>query len=430
MKDATSRVKDIALLLFFLFLFFLPLYEAPKNIFSVLFIFIGGWIAYHQHAVARFKSKDFIVWVCLLLAISPLMAGLDSPYMNTFERLKSALNWAVMPLIMLVILLIGFSKEHLLWAYRVICLGTSVATIEAMISRTGSVPELNSVGHVNQSALYLAFSLIPALVLLISSKKNIFDWVLSLGTIWLIAWFQAPAKSLIAAITCVLIATSFIGLICARRFTPLMLAVCILIGGGAAYWVIKLEPAHFGVYAGLKSEFDDRLSSDTDPFSKRDRLVKTSIAVAKDSAFGFGLSSFGRATQVDELQRIVVQNNSVWTLEKDKYFSSSHGHNLFANVLVERGWFGVSVFAVFFVVVIYRLSLKWMTTDAQVGLVSILVALTAGLGQSTFHVEHGQLIFCILGMQLASLEVVGSEIGCRGLAAPEDRQVIQKNSSI
>ena len=31
--------KTIALILFCLFLFFLPLYEAPKNIFSVLFVF-------------------------------------------------------------------------------------------------------------------------------------------------------------------------------------------------------------------------------------------------------------------------------------------------------------------------------------------------------------------------------------------------------
>ena len=129
------KPKSIALGFFLVFSLFLPLYEAPKNIFSVLFIFLGGWVAlWHEGAMVRLRSWDLVVWAFLLLAISPFVAYWNSPYLDWLSRLSSALNWALMPLVALVILLVNISKGHLLWALRSLCLGSIVAVGEAFYS--------------------------------------------------------------------------------------------------------------------------------------------------------------------------------------------------------------------------------------------------------------------------------------------------------
>ena len=173
-----------------LFLFFLPLYEAPKNIFSVLFVFLGGWIAFRrQHAFGFFSRKDPAAWIFLLLAISPFFAGIGSPYMSYGERFSNALNWSLMPLVALALILFNVSRNQLVWALRVLCVGTVVAIIHAFIHCAGMYPELNSVGHVNQSALYLAFSLVPAGLLFVNRQHfwtycwHWLVWLLSFG-IW------------------------------------------------------------------------------------------------------------------------------------------------------------------------------------------------------------------------------------------------------
>ena len=56
--------------------------------------------------------------------------------------LSSALNWALMPLVALVVLLINLSKAHLLWALRSLCFGSMVAVGEAFYSWLGGFPRI------------------------------------------------------------------------------------------------------------------------------------------------------------------------------------------------------------------------------------------------------------------------------------------------
>ena len=155
--------RDLAFIFFLLFLFFLPLYEAPKNIFSVLFLLFGVLaIFFENKTMLSVSNKKWIRWAFLLVTISPFFAGMDSQYLDFSQRFSNALNWALMPLVGFILFSLCFSKNQLLLALRVFSFGTVFSVVHAFYAWSGTYPELNSVGHVNQSSLYLAFSLIMA----------------------------------------------------------------------------------------------------------------------------------------------------------------------------------------------------------------------------------------------------------------------------
>jgi len=383
-----------------LFLFFLPLYEAPKNIFSVLFVFLGGWIALRsQHALGFFSRGDSSLWALLLLAISPFFAGIGSPYMDSEERFSSALNWSLMPLAALILLIFNVSRNQILWMLRALSMGTMIAVVHAFYYWSGVYPELNSVGHVNQSSLYLAFSSIPAGLLMLY-RQHWIDFVLVGITVLAVGWYQGPAKSMVGFGASILVITGFFLIYCINRGHIKTLSACVVLGAAALLMAIKIPPSYFGLYQEFKQEFDHRLSSKSDPFSQRDRLVNSAVEVAGSSLTGFGLGSFGDATQTKNIQLAVQARGADWASERGNFFSSSHGHNIFANVLVERGWVGVFAIGLFLfaVSIIYLKNLK--NESSQAGLVTVIVICLAGLGQSTLHVEHGQLAFICLALCL------------------------------
>ena len=401
-----SNSKQVAFGLFLLFLFFLPLYEAPKNIFSASFVLLGGWVAVRQEdAVGRFASGDLIGWAFLLLAISPFLAGWSSPYMDWSSRLSNALNWALMPLIALVMILVNISKTQLIWAFRSLCLGTVVAVGEAFYSWSGIYPELNSVGHVNQSALYLAFSLFPA-TLLIARNTHFLDSLLGVIVILAVFTFQGPARSMVGFGASLAVSGGIWIIYCWNRNYLKLLFSSVVLGLATLSFLVTQPPQVFGPYAGFKQEFDIHLSSKSDPYSRRDKLVNTAIEVASDSFVGFGLGSFGLATKPQEVREKVELDGRNWAAERGDYFFSSHGHNIFANVLVERGWVGVASIVIFLLCMLVFLSRSLRLEEAQIGTLLVSIICMAGLGQSTLHVEHGQLALVCLGFCLVSIKVM------------------------
>ena len=168
--------------------------------------------------------------------------------------------------------------------------------VHAFYHWSGSYPELNSVGHVNQSALYLAFSLIPA-GLLVLYRQHWADLILIWITVLVVGWYQAPGKSMVGFGASALVIAGFFVIYCVNLRHIKILGTSVVLGTVALPMVIKMPPSYFGPYQGFKQEFDNRLSSQSDPYSQRDRLVNSALEVAGDSLTGFGLGSFGEATQ-------------------------------------------------------------------------------------------------------------------------------------
>lgn len=395
---AKSIWPPVAFGFLLLFLFFLPLYEAPKNISSVLFVFLGGWIAFRRrHVHGSFSRMDPAAWMFLLLAISPFFAGIGSPYMESGERFSNALNWSLMPLVALVLVLFNASRNQLVWILRVLCTSSVISVMQAFYQLNGNYPQLNSLGHVNQSALYLAFCLVPAGLLGVN-RQHFVDWLLVSAVVAAVFWFLGPSLSLVGFGASLIIVAGLFVIVCFQRkwFKTLGSSVCL--GVVLAVVAMSTPPKFFGYYQGFKSEFDQRLASKTNRYSQRDRLVNSALAVAGGSVFGNGLGSFGEVASMKNIKAAVIERGGDWKIESRRYFSSSHGHNLFANVLVERGWVGVGSVSAFLLVfsVIFLRHIR--QTESQVGLLTVLVICIAGLGQSVLHVEHGQLAFICLSL--------------------------------
>lgn len=396
--------KPTCLSLFCLFLFFLPLFEAPKNVFSVFFVATGLWFAVNERSVAEIESQNRVeVWSFLFLVLSPFVSGMSSPHIDFGDRFSSALNWALMPLVALVFLSVRFSESQLVWALRVFCVGTVFAVVEAFYSWSGEYPELNSVGHVNQSALYLAFCIIPAGFLFIK-RSHVADLFLVFAVILSVFWYQGPARSMVGFGASLMLLSGLWVIYCFNRKHYKMLIGSVTLGVISVASAVSLPPQYFGSCQGFKREFDARLNSQNDPYSQRDRLVNTALEVAGRSLTGFGLGSFGAAAKTSKIKESVEARGGDWAAERGFYFSSSHGHNLFANVLVERGWVGIALFSVFLLALLITFSRNLRRVSSQVGVLTLAVICIAGLGQSTLHVEHGQLAFICLALCLANSE--------------------------
>lgn len=396
----SSSLEIINNSFFLLFLFFLPLYEAPKNIFSGLFVILGIWIAFRKKAIlAPFKEKNIVVWAFLLLILSPFLAGIDSPYVEFRDRFASALNWALMPAVGLVLILVQPPNYLVRYAFRVIVLGSIIAIFHGLVTWVGLYPELNSVGHVNQSALYLSFSLFAALWIL-GYKHSSLDVALVIAHFLFILAFMAPARSLVAIITLAMILACWftMEMICRKHYV--MMIFSLVIAGFGVMMTIAVPPNYFGPFEDLKAELDERLASGTNPFSQRDRLLHSALEVGSDAFTGFGLGSFGKATHFSQLEESVNERDGEWKKEKGKFYTSSHGHNIFSNILVERGIVGVSFVAGFLGILSAFYVSRLRAREAQRGLLLVFTICFAGLGQSTLHVEHGQLAFVLLSLNI------------------------------
>ena len=401
-NDIGCYLNRISLIFCLLFLFFLPLYEAPKNIFSVLFVFSVGVFSFSSSVaswVKLIRKMNIVTWAFLLLALSPFIAGFNSPYLELGERFASALNWSLMPLIAVVLLISNLSRYQIVLMLRVMCLSTVIAAAQAFYQWDDAYPELNSVGHVNQSALYLAFSLIPA-GLLVLYRQHWTDVILIGITVLTVGWYQGPAKSMIGFGSSILVIGGFWVLYCINRRHIKILGVSGLLGVISVVTVVNIPVSYFGIYENFMTEFHQRLSPQSDLYSQRGRLVNSALEVGGKSLTGFGLGSFGDATQLMNIKSAVEARGGDWASEKRNFLSSSHGHNIFANVLVERGWVGVFTIVAFLVTVLIVFLQRIRLESSQAGVITVLIICLAGLGQSTLHVEHGQLAFIGLALCL------------------------------
>lgn len=401
-----ERAERIVFYFFLMFLFFMPLYEAPKNIFGSFFIVIGLWVALRKPRSTCNKIEKVSICSLILISLSPFLAGIDTPFLSEVQRFFNSLNWAVMPLAALVLLISRFDYSQLAWSLRSICLGAVLSVIHAYFFWSHEYPELNSVGHVNQSALYLAFCCSPAMLLILQYKQRQ-DILLGCATLLAIISFQAPAKSLVAAASVLFMCLApwlLRWILNPREIRARIVIIVLIFTGGFGSFLI--ENGSFGPFEGLANELDYRINSEDDPLSQRNRLVNTSIELASGSASGFGLQSFESATAMGIIEKAVINRGGVWSLEQSKYYSSTHGHNLFANVLVERGWIGVVLIASFLCVMctIFIYNIRYI--GGIIGFLTVCLIILAGLGQTTLHVEHGQLAFISLAI---CLKLIGSE---------------------
>lgn len=402
-------ISKIELFLLMAFFFVLPLYEGPKNILLVAYIIT--W------CVQSWKANNFggklRLWEWALVLF--LAAGFISCFTNPFgweKPLSGVQTFAklILPALLISRTNIPTPKATLLGSS--IILGTLIAVLESWYVWNrdgGQYPELNSVGHVNQSALYIAIAFGVSLSLFMFQK----GWIKGLSAV--VALFFAIAMvPTLSTTAVVVIAAMAIGAILIQfrpdRKNLTLLTVCVTVIGTSLF----VASSHIPVVKSFKDEIAYRIrGGDTGNsfLSARDVIFNSVIFVLPDfPMFGAGDRHFDIATSEEYMKSVAAQRGVPF--ESERFLHTNHGHNMVTSVLLNRGYIGLFLMLTFVLVAAWK-HLHWLIQyyserklelEPVMGIMTGIYIIVGGLGNSTLYVEHGQLAFCLIGLSMGCLQ--------------------------
>jgi O-antigen ligase len=260
---------------------------------------------------------------------------------------------------------------------------------------TESTLQLNSVGHVNHTSIYLAIILGVSVAWLFTGRWPLFASAVALAV--LVSLFVTASRGAlgVALVMMVAIAVAW----WRRSHIPLALSAAVVVasivvavGGGAE--VLKKQAAR---------------AAEGNTLVYRAEIWRLAIAAwERYPWFGVGMDNFGLITR----DRVAS-----WRREAGKEFDASqykefpHAHSLAFNTLAERGLLGSAPLAA--VLVAWAIALVrrrpgvssaldyWLLWSAAAG--AWFVTLGVGTVNTTLHDEHGILAALLLGFWLARL---------------------------
>ena len=377
----------------------LPLLEAPKNLFWL--VFLVTWF------INRLRDKNFggswDTWDSLITAwilsgyIVALFAGLHhSEWSGANDILRyGSILWLIKRS--------GYQKLELLWLLASIIVSTFIALSVGLwslyVSHAHKALELNSVGHVNHSAIYLTISYGALLSALLSFWSRIpFIWRLLGGLLTLLFLTAIFISASRAAVGVALLLTMMLGILWIKRsyYFLLILASIILASTSIAY-IAKIEVI-------TKHETDIR---EKNVLAFRDTIWNSAIvAWRKFPVFGVGMHNFNQIS-MPKIKQWVEESGKPYVASV--YLGMSHGHSLYLNTLAERGLFGLTILlSVLFAWLFWLLRFIPKASDENIAWAvwggsfsAWFVTVGIGLVNTTLHHEHGILSVLLLGIGLA-----------------------------
>ncbi|MBF9053358.1 hypothetical protein LSUCC1028_03810 [Rhodobacterales bacterium LSUCC1028] len=367
----------------------LPLFEAPKNLFSLLFLFVWIAQAIKCKSTGETCALNWPMWgLAAVLWVSPLI----SAYGDTITLLNSAPRWTLLALFVIAAARLNYTKAQLSIIWAAIMLGGAIAVTESfwVWHLNGKpYPEFRSVGHVNHSSMYTLIPLAAGLGALYARER----WLQILGLIAIVSSlaFLPPSRSLVGgvAITALLISALCIVAVRQWSFRGLILST---LAGLAVVAAVLMTP----LAEDFRAELVGRVTGD-DLFSGRDKILNSALAVwDQHPLIGTGWFSFGTATS-EAVVRAALEAEGV-EYDPNVYWHFPHGHNLWTTMLIERGLLGVALvtillflyFRTFLPIALSREQLEPFDRGAAVAALLVAVGFAvAGLGNTTMMNEHG-----------------------------------------
>jgi O-antigen ligase len=387
-------------------IFFVPLFEVPKNL--LLGAYAIAWVAgryragWRANCGGRWDGWDtlFLVW----LASAYVLAAFAGLHKNEWHGIGDL--WRYVSLVWLL-KRSGYAEDEWRAIYAGVAVSTLVATLWGLAAWT--VPhkyagiELHSVGHVNHSATYIAISIGAVLSGLIAY------------------WLRLGVRTRVAGLLTLFVFATAIVLAGSRAATLVSLVVVVLIG---ALWfrrskaVLVAMALALAVFAVSIQTFDKDMhrknelakASANPMLNERYPMWHQALAAWRAHPwFGVGLDNF---EEIDDetVKRWVEEQGG--TYDATAYAGSSHAHSLYLTALAERGVVGLAV--VLSVLAGWAVSLlrgwprqtdpplHWM---AWGGAASALIATVAiGVVNTTLHHEHGLLAMLLLGAWLGTMQ--------------------------
>ncbi len=392
-------LQQAQLVLLGLFLFSLPLLEAPKNIAVALYLAVwclragltgqlgGRWDRFDTAFAAVFAS-----------AAASALLGYRDDLSGVFRVV--AMAWAVKRS--------DLPVRHARMLVGITCASTAIGLavgLKWLVDGERPFLELPSVGHTNQSALYLTILVIA-----------VFGWWRQGPVMWPSAWGRrALLASGLLFMLALLVSTSraamaaaiagmvLLALAVRASGRPLrlgrLLGVTVLgIGllGGLLWGIARFAPE----FGEGKAEHLVTVASGAH------RMKHWNLAIEGWRAhpwFGLGPEAFQQLTVEGACAAVTARGEAC---DPGNYAPATHAHSLYFATLVERGLVGLAALA--FLLACWGRSLvrglPVATTSPWwvLGAASFIVVVIGGLFNTTLRVEHGSLALLGLGLWLGS----------------------------
>jgi O-antigen ligase len=381
------------------FAFVLPQFEAPKNLLWVVYALL--WL------VNRWRARDFggpwDAWDSLIATwiasgyITALFAGLhNSEWGSAMDVLRyGSILWLLRRS--------GYTEDTLKQLAACLLFGTLAALLRGyyellFVPRADQQPRnlgLNSVGHVNHSAIYLAIAFGATVA-----------WVRG-------AWRSYPLRHRVLAMgVCAALLLSIF--VMASRATVavsllvafLLLTVYALRSGKRLWKIVTAIVIIILAMAILRPEVVEKNSlrmKQNIPLAFRDSIWRAGIEAWREfPVFGVGMGNYGKINYALLEQWRTARGEG---FDRSQLLPQSHAHSLYINTLAERG--GVGLLVLFAVLAAWAHALWRGVPSSRDGpvtwaywggaLTAWLVATLVGLVNTTLHHEHALISMLLLG---------------------------------
>ena len=390
---------QIELIVLYAFALVLPMFEAPKNLLWAIYALL--WIA--NRLRARNFGGRWDAWDTLILAwiasgyLAAAYAGLhNSEWLSAFDILRYAS-------VLWMLKRSGYEAAVLNRLLLCLAAGTTAALLrggyELWITKAHTNLGLNSVGHVNHSAIYVAISFVAALAWLRATWTTASPLArmtaISVNALFAFSLFIMASRGAVGA--AFFAGFAFLLVYAARTGKNIKTVAILAIVAIGVVYVARPE-----VVEKNEARLRENLF-----LAYRDGIWRAGAeAWRKYPVFGVGMGNYGR------IDRPLLEG---WSRERGAQLApgsislASHGHSLYVNTLAERGAVGVAVLlavlAAWGGALARRLPqpnaspVRWAYWGSAFG--ALLVAVIVGLVNTTLHHEHALISMLLLGGWLA-----------------------------
>lgn len=377
-------------------IFCLPLFEAPKTYFFLLFVVV--WLLKAKKNRSWGGQWRVIDSILLLWIVSALLVSINAN-VNYGYSLSGFFDVFRYVLIGWLVSRTYFSDREI----QIIVIVLSISSLSALIQAFLDCPaggecfELNSVGHVNHSAIYLLVSaslLVSFLVFWqqeINKAIKIFLWVVLL----IFAWSIFDTESRAASVGVVFLSLFIIGFWlrkCKSKKRVLLTFFCI----SSLLLIAMVRPPDFMVRHSKLTKFFK--NSET----PREKIRRFSYhAFRLNPMMGIGFGNYNRLTLESIRGRVISTEGD---FDESLYMVNAHAHNIYYTYLISGGIIVTSIFLWFWGWLVYMLySVRNKLGGVGDSLWSasvciVLIDLGIGVVNTTLHHEVAMLSMIIISL--------------------------------
>jgi O-antigen ligase len=374
-------------------LVFLPSFEAPKNLFALLFAVSWVVIAKRENNWGgkwRVIDTIFLLWILADIAVS---INAVITHQLPGENFRDIIRFV---LIAWVLSRTNFSRKQISTLALIAVVSTVVTILYGYSNLVGGRIELNSVGHINHTAIYLLIAYALSLSLLSFNYNHLANWerlLLSFAMIVLfVATVDTESRATMGFVIIVTLFNMFYFVLHYRKikFALAAILICTLLATWLAY-----NPS----VALQRIQANKNILQDV----SRDKIRNFSYYAFKTNPIlGVGLGNFGKLNLAD-IEKEVINDYNVF--DTSKYLPSAHAHNVYYTYLISGGVLLFSIFTWFWFYIAHALFKLRTTMENRWIFVSsasvVMINLGVGWVNTTLHHEHAILSMFVLGILIS-----------------------------